>query len=102
MAAITPSDFLVVACYEVLCCGGWQAISAFPKLYREVAVLRVGLFLPANFSVLSFAPFAAFETANFVARERFYDLRLVSESGERISQLPGRDCGYRTYGRTTI
>jgi transcriptional regulator GlxA family with amidase domain len=50
----------------------------FPKLYREVAVLRVGLFLPANFSVLSFAHVAAFETANLVARERFYDIRLVS------------------------
>jgi transcriptional regulator GlxA family with amidase domain len=50
----------------------------FPKLYGEVAVLRVELFLPANFSVLSFAPVAAFETANLVARERFYDIRLVS------------------------
>jgi hypothetical protein len=38
-----------------------------PKLYREVAVLRVGLFLPANFSVLSFAPVSAFETAKFGA-----------------------------------
>jgi len=37
--------------------------SAFSKLYREIAILRVGLFLPANFSVLSFAPVAAFETA---------------------------------------
>jgi transcriptional regulator GlxA family with amidase domain len=60
-----------------------------PKLYREVAVLRVGLFLPANFSVLSFAPVAAFETANLVATERFYDLRLVSESGERIANSLG-------------
>jgi transcriptional regulator GlxA family with amidase domain len=61
----------------------------FPKPHREVAVLRVGLFLPANFSVLSFAPVAAFETANFVARERFYDLRLVSESGKRTANSLG-------------
>jgi transcriptional regulator GlxA family with amidase domain len=47
------------------------------------------LFLPANFSVLSFAPVAAFETANFVAKERFYDLHLVSESGKRIANSLG-------------
>jgi transcriptional regulator GlxA family with amidase domain len=47
------------------------------------------LFLPANFSVLSFAPVAAFETANFVARERFYDPHLVSESGKRIANSLG-------------
>jgi transcriptional regulator GlxA family with amidase domain len=88
-AAITPGDFFLPACYGVLLWAGWQAIPAFSETDREVAVLRVGLFLPANFSVLSFAPVAAFETANFVARERFYDLRLVSESGERIANSLG-------------
>ena len=39
--------------------------------------------------MLSFAPVAAFETANFVARERFYDLHLVSESGKRIANSLG-------------
>lgn len=39
--------------------------------------------------MLSFAPVAAFETANFVAREKFYDLRLVSESGKRIANSLG-------------
>jgi transcriptional regulator GlxA family with amidase domain len=76
-------------CYKVLLRAGWQVISALSETVREVAVLRVGLFLPANFSVLSFAPVSAFETANFVAGERFYDLRLVSESGKRIANSLG-------------
>src|SRR6266403_2942669 len=66
-----------------------RSLPPFAKLFREVAVLRVGLFLPANSSVLSFAPVAAFETATFVARERFYDLRLVSETGKRIANSLG-------------
>jgi transcriptional regulator GlxA family with amidase domain len=69
--------------------GGWQAISAFSRNCIGGYRFRVGLFLPANFSVLSFAPVAAFETANFVAREKFYDLRLVSESGKRIANSLG-------------
>ena len=89
MAAITPSDFMLSMCYQVLLRAGWQAISALSETVREVAVLRVGLFLPANFSVLTFAPVSAFETANFVAGERFYDLHLVSESGERIANSLG-------------
>jgi transcriptional regulator GlxA family with amidase domain len=58
--------------------------------YEEVAILRVGLFLPTGFSVLSFAPIAVFETANAVSGERFYDIHLVSESGERIANSLGR------------
>jgi transcriptional regulator GlxA family with amidase domain len=81
---------LVLACYKVFTFGPDRGRSLpFSKPQKEVAVLRVGLFLPANFSVLSFAPVAAFETANFVARERFYDLRLVSESGKRIANSLG-------------
>jgi len=56
------------------------------------------LFLPANFSVLSFAPVAAFETANFVAKERFYDLR----EWKADSEFAGRDRGYRVHGGTLI
>jgi transcriptional regulator GlxA family with amidase domain len=37
--------------------------------------------------VLSFAPIAVFETANGVARERFYDIRLVSETGKVTNSL---------------
>jgi transcriptional regulator GlxA family with amidase domain len=54
---------------------------------RRSSILRVGLLLPANFSVLSFAPIAAFETANSVSGERFYDIHLVSETGKIANSL---------------
>jgi transcriptional regulator GlxA family with amidase domain len=44
-------------------------------------VLRVGLILPAGFHVMSYAALAAFETANFIAGERFYEVSIVSEGG---------------------
>jgi transcriptional regulator GlxA family with amidase domain len=47
------------------------------------------LLLPTGFSVLSFAPIAVFETANGVSRERFYDIHLVSENGERMTNSLG-------------
>jgi transcriptional regulator GlxA family with amidase domain len=47
------------------------------------------MLLPTGFSVLSFAPIAVFETANGVARERFYDIHLVSESGRRMANSLG-------------
>jgi transcriptional regulator GlxA family with amidase domain len=48
------------------------------------------LILPAGFSVMSFAPISAFETANFVTGDRFYDIHLVSETGEKVSNSLGR------------
>lgn len=45
------------------------------------------MLLPAGYSVLSFAPIAVFETANGVSRERFYDIRLVSETGKVTNSL---------------
>ena len=39
---------------------------------------------------MSFAPISVFETVNFVAGERLYDIRLVSETGERIANSLGR------------
>jgi transcriptional regulator GlxA family with amidase domain len=56
----------------------------------EATILRLGLFLPTGFSVMSFAPVAAFEAANLVAGERFYDLRILSETGEHS---PTRSAG---------
>jgi transcriptional regulator GlxA family with amidase domain len=38
---------------------------------------------------MSFAPVAAFEAANLVAGERFYDLRILSESGEPLTNSLG-------------
>jgi transcriptional regulator GlxA family with amidase domain len=42
------------------------------------------------FASLSFVPIAAFETANAVRQERFYDIHLVSETGKRIANSLGR------------
>ena len=38
---------------------------------------------------MSFAPIAAFEAANLVAGERFYDLRILSEPGEPLTNSLG-------------
>jgi transcriptional regulator GlxA family with amidase domain len=45
--------------------------------------------LPTGFSVMSFAPVAAFEAANLVAGERFYDLRILSETGDPLTNSLG-------------
>jgi transcriptional regulator GlxA family with amidase domain len=47
-------------------------------------MVRVGLLLPPRFANLSFAPLAAFEAANLVLGEGFYDLHVVSASGGQI------------------
>jgi transcriptional regulator GlxA family with amidase domain len=39
---------------------------------------------------MSFAPISAFETANFVTGDRFYDIHLVSETGGQVSSSLGR------------
>ena len=48
---------------------------------KEVAMLRVGLILPAGFHVMSYATLATFDTANFIAGEQFYDVSILSEHG---------------------
>jgi transcriptional regulator GlxA family with amidase domain len=63
-----------------------------PKLPRpdwEATILRLGLLLPTGFSVMSFAAISAFEAANLVAGERFYDLRILSETGEPLTNSLG-------------
>ena len=54
--------------------------------------------LPAGFSVLSFAPIAAFETANGVSGKRFYDIHLVSETGKVANSL-GRTTDTEVLGK---
>ncbi len=60
-------------------------------------MVSVGLLLPPRFAVLSFAPLAAFETANMVLGQPFYDIHVVSGSGGRIINSFGKyvetDCG---------
>src|SRR5258706_7214813 len=62
--------------------------SEMPRFW-EATILRLGLFLQPGFSVMSFAPIAAFEAANIVAGERFYDLRILSERGEPLTNSLG-------------
>jgi starvation-inducible DNA-binding protein len=51
---------------------------------REAHIVPVGLLLRPRFANLSFAPLAAFEAANLVPGETFYDLHVVSASGGQI------------------
>jgi len=44
----------------------------------EAAMLRVALLVPDGFATFSFAPLAAFEAANLVLGERFYDVHVTS------------------------
>lgn len=46
-------------------------------------MLRTGLFLPAGFQVMSFAPLAAFEIANQFLDEPAYEVQVPSEHGGR-------------------
>jgi transcriptional regulator GlxA family with amidase domain len=50
----------------------------------EANIVPVGLLLPSRFANLSFAPLAAFETANMVLGEAFYDIHVVSAAGGQI------------------
>ena len=42
---------------------------------------RVGLIVPAGFHVMSYAALATFDTANYVARETFYEVNILSDNG---------------------
>src|SRR5580658_2588478 len=53
-------------------------------------MVSIGLLLPPKFAVLSFAPLAAFEAANMVLGERFYDMHVVSASGGPIVNSFGK------------
>src|SRR6266404_4922298 len=62
----------------------WCVVRSGPRRHaskKELAILRVGLFLPPRFCNLSFAPLAVFETANLILKDHFYDLHVVSVSG---------------------
>jgi len=49
-----------------------------------VNIISVGLLLPPRFANLSFAPLFAFEAANMVMGEAFYDMHVVSASGGHL------------------
>jgi len=56
---------------------------------------------------MSFAPISVFETANFVTGSRFYDIHLVSETGEQVPNSLGRSTetellGERSYDTLVV
>jgi transcriptional regulator GlxA family with amidase domain len=48
---------------------------------KELVILRVGLLLPPDFGNLSFSTLAAFEAANWIMGESYYEQHVVSVSG---------------------
>jgi len=48
---------------------------------KELTILRVGLLLPPDFGNLSFATLAAFEAANWILDEPYYEQHVVSVRG---------------------
>src|SRR6266478_2090718 len=57
----------------------------------EAPMLRVALLVPDGFAILSFAPLAAFEAANLVLGERFYDVHVTSVAGGRLANSFGME-----------
>jgi transcriptional regulator GlxA family with amidase domain len=45
---------------------------------------RVGLIVPAGFHVMSYAALATLDTANYIARETFYEVNILSENGGAV------------------
>src|SRR5260370_16953339 len=54
-------------------------------------MLRVALLVPDGFATFSFAPLAAFEAANLVLGERFYDVHVTSVAGGRVATSLGME-----------
>src|SRR5258707_3553095 len=54
-------------------------------------MLRVALLVPDGFATFSFTPLAAFEVANLVLGERFYDIHVTSAEGGRVASSLGME-----------
>ena len=54
-------------------------------------MLRIGLFVPDGFATLSFAPLTAFEAANLVLEEPFYEVHVASIGGGRVANSFGME-----------
>src|SRR5688500_6003808 len=63
---------------------------------------RIGLVLFPGVQVLSLAPMAVFEMANFETGKPFYDVRLLSESGGPIRTSFGVTVETQRFGRGTF
>ena len=54
-------------------------------------MLRVALLVPDGFATFSFAPLAAFEAANLVLGECFYEVHVTSVAGGRVATSFGME-----------
>jgi transcriptional regulator GlxA family with amidase domain len=54
-------------------------------------MLRVALLVPDGFATFSFAPLAAFEAANLVLGESFYEVHVTSVAGGRVANSFGME-----------
>lgn len=52
-------------------------------------MLRIGFVLPPGFQVMAFAALTAFEVANVSAREKLYDIHVLSEAGGALPSSLG-------------
>jgi transcriptional regulator GlxA family with amidase domain len=60
-----------------------------PSRPKEFAILRVGLLLPPDFGNLSFAALAAFEAANWMLGEAYYEQHVISVGGGPVGNSFG-------------
>src|SRR5277367_903086 len=58
-------------------------------LGHEVGMLSIGFIAVPHFQVMNFAAMSAFEVANLTAKDKFYDLQIISEAGGRVKSSVG-------------
>jgi len=52
-------------------------------------MLSIGFIAVPHFQVMNFAAMSAFEVANLTAKDKFYDLQIISEAGGRVTSSVG-------------
>jgi transcriptional regulator GlxA family with amidase domain len=65
-------------------------------------MLKVGFVVSPNFQIMSPAALSAFEFANVTAREKLYDIHLLSETGGAVSSSLGMSIGTKPFGRAAF
>src|SRR6476661_8611947 len=65
-------------------------------------MLTIGFVLPERFQIMGLAAASAFELANVNAKERLYDIRLLSEHGGLVNNSFGVPIQTRTLARQKV
>lgn len=65
-------------------------------------MLTIGFALPQGFQIMGLAAVSAFELANAVAKERLYDIRVLSEQGGPVANSLGTSIDTRVLGRVSL